>query len=279
MKLSPNCIPNWISKWIPKDFTCDLPNDYQANGYSTEAVNLDGHGEVNQERTETIIHMTFTEKRSTETLPDVESREAEICICNVLSGFPRAEARSYHGENDYPLLWLRVRYRSMIYLARSMQLASIGPPLRGHRECNMRTTLMMRGGEAHIAVQSQDEIHMMIDYSLDHSSQCRRWSMPRLKVTKWRTNLITCRITERLQLHFQITNQSQLQFGDPRYTATNPQWQSTIDIMMKSFMEERIFNEGDSRVCMIKFYRQVKAHTKEVSQDIEKSSSKSTKRT
>jgi hypothetical protein len=37
------------------------------------------------------------------TLPKAESREAEICICNVQSGFPRGEARSYHGEYDHLL--------------------------------------------------------------------------------------------------------------------------------------------------------------------------------
>jgi len=44
-----------------------------------------------------------TEKQSTQTLPNVESRDAEICKCNVQSGFPRAEARSYHGEYDHLL--------------------------------------------------------------------------------------------------------------------------------------------------------------------------------
>jgi hypothetical protein len=71
---------------MPNHLTRGLPNDYrEANGYSTEA----------------IIRMTFREKRATETLPNAESRDAEICICNVQSGFLRAEARSYHGEYDY----------------------------------------------------------------------------------------------------------------------------------------------------------------------------------
>jgi hypothetical protein len=108
--------------------------------------------------------MTFTEQRSTETLRNTESRDAEICISNVQSGFSRAEARSYHGEYDHLLSSLRVRYGSMIHRPRPMQLASILPPPSGHRECYMRTAVMMPGAEAHIAVQSQDEIHM-IDFS------------------------------------------------------------------------------------------------------------------
>jgi hypothetical protein len=35
--------------------------------------------------------MTFSEKRSTETLPNAELRDAEICKCNAQSGFQRAK--------------------------------------------------------------------------------------------------------------------------------------------------------------------------------------------
>jgi len=77
---------------MPNHLTRGLPNAYR-----------DGHRRVDQERTETIIRMTFTEKRPTETLPNAESRDAEICIYNVQSGFPRAEARSYRGEYDHLL--------------------------------------------------------------------------------------------------------------------------------------------------------------------------------
>jgi len=45
-----------------------------------------------------------------------------------------------------------------------MQLASILPPTSGHRECYMRITVTIPGAEAHIFVQSQNEIHVMIDY-------------------------------------------------------------------------------------------------------------------
>jgi hypothetical protein len=52
--------------------TRGLPNAYR-----------DGHRRVDQERTEAIIRMTFTEKRFTETLPDAESRDAGIRICKA----------------------------------------------------------------------------------------------------------------------------------------------------------------------------------------------------
>jgi len=89
-------MPNHISRGLPND-------NREANGYSTEAAYRDGHREVDQERTEGIIRMTFREKQATETLPNAESRDAEICICNVQSGFPRAEERFYHGEYDHLL--------------------------------------------------------------------------------------------------------------------------------------------------------------------------------
>ena len=89
---------------MPNHNSRGLPNDYrEANGYSTEAAYRDGPREVDRERTEAIIRMTFREKRATETLPNAESRVAEICICNVQSGFPRTEARFYHGEYDHLL--------------------------------------------------------------------------------------------------------------------------------------------------------------------------------
>jgi len=124
------------------------------------------------------------------------------------------------------------------------------------------------GAEAHIIVQSQDEIHVMIDYFTD---QFRRWSLPRLNFIKRKPNRITWRITERLQLQSRITNESHLQFGDPSYTATEPGWQSTINMMMKSSTEQRIFKEGDSRVYTIKSYRQVEAHREAIHRDTTRS--------
>ena len=55
-----------------------------------------------------------------------------------------------------------------------MQLASILPPTSGHRECYMQITGMMPGAEAHIVVQSQDEIHVMIVFlTLPYPGQFR----------------------------------------------------------------------------------------------------------
>jgi len=57
--------------------------------------------EVDRERTEAIIRMTFTEKRATET---TKCRIKRWWNPHLQSGFPRAEARSYCGEYDH-LLW------------------------------------------------------------------------------------------------------------------------------------------------------------------------------
>jgi hypothetical protein len=88
---------------MPILLTGSLPNDYrEANGYSTEAAYRDGHREVEEERTNAIIGMTFTKKRSTETLRNAESRDGEICKCNVQSSFRRGEALLLHGKYDLP---------------------------------------------------------------------------------------------------------------------------------------------------------------------------------
>jgi hypothetical protein len=39
--------------------------------------------------------------------------------------------------------------------------------MSGHLECYTRITVTMPGAEAHTIVQSQDEIHVMIDVSTD----------------------------------------------------------------------------------------------------------------
>jgi hypothetical protein len=62
-----------------------------------------------------------------------------------------------------------------------------------------------------------------------------------------------------------MTNKSQS--GDRSYTATEPQWKSTIDMMEKSSTEQQIFKEGDSRDDTIKSYRQVEAHREPVYRD------------
>jgi hypothetical protein len=81
---------------MPNHRTQGLPNDYrEANEYSIEAAYRNGHREVDLEPTEPTIRMTSTEKRSTETLPKAELRDAEICKCNVQSSFLRAEAHLF----------------------------------------------------------------------------------------------------------------------------------------------------------------------------------------
>ena len=98
-----------------------------------------------------------------------------------------------------------------------MQFTSILPPSNCHRECYMRTTVTMLGAEDHIAVQSQDEIHVMIDYFTDitlansDDAQCLESTLR----SKSRTEL--CVESERLQLQSRIPNESQFQFGDPSY--------------------------------------------------------------
>ena len=88
---------------MPILLTGGLPNDYrETKGYSTAAAYRDGHREVEHECSKAIIQMTFTEKRSTETLLNAESRDGEIFQCNAQSGFPRAEALLLYGEYDLP---------------------------------------------------------------------------------------------------------------------------------------------------------------------------------
>jgi hypothetical protein len=74
-KLSPNSILTGIPNRIPKAYQIlpekagnILPN------LPTEMVR-----DFNQERTKTIIRMTFTQKRHTETLVNAESGDDEIC--------------------------------------------------------------------------------------------------------------------------------------------------------------------------------------------------------
>jgi hypothetical protein len=99
-----NLLPNGILNPMPNLFTKGLQNDHrQDNGYSTETPYRDGHREVDQERTEAIIKMAFTKKRSTETLPHAKLRDAEICICNLGSDSRRGEACSYHCVYDHLL--------------------------------------------------------------------------------------------------------------------------------------------------------------------------------
>jgi len=144
----------------------------------------------------------------------------------------------------------------MICHPRPIQLASILPPPSGHRECYMRITVTMPGAEAHIIVRSQDEIHVMIDFphiTLANSDDrlCRDSTLRSESRTKLRVE------SQRLQLQSRITIESQFQIGDRTYTATEPRWQSTINMMEKSSTEQRFSKEADSRVRPVKSYRQV----------------------
>jgi len=81
-QLSPKGIPNWI----PNQLTRGLPNDYrETHGYSTETAYQDGLREVDQEGTEAIIRMSFTEKQSTKTQPDAELTDAQSAYAMQLS--------------------------------------------------------------------------------------------------------------------------------------------------------------------------------------------------
>jgi methionine synthase I (cobalamin-dependent) len=90
---------------MPNNMTRGLTNAYR-----------DGHKRVVQEHSEGIIEMTFRE-----TLPDVESRDAAIRICQVAfreeKRLPIVVSMTTDGEN------LRIRYGSMTYRPHLMQLA------------------------------------------------------------------------------------------------------------------------------------------------------------
>jgi hypothetical protein len=45
----------------------------------------------------------FNREAVSETIPNPETRDTEICICKVQSCTPRAQAHSYYGEYDHIL--------------------------------------------------------------------------------------------------------------------------------------------------------------------------------
>jgi len=49
---------------------------------------------------------------------------------------------------------------------------------------------------------------------------------------------------------YRITNESQYHSGDPSYTATEPRWQSTMEMMEELSMEERIFKRRKEMMSM-----------------------------
>jgi hypothetical protein len=73
-----------------------------------------------------MIEITFTKKRSTLALLNAAPREGTICVCNI---------------------WINDM-----------------PPLSRHRECYMEIAVKIPEAKAHSIDQSQDSIHVMIDY-------------------------------------------------------------------------------------------------------------------
>jgi len=130
-----------------------------------------------QTRTQRSHHLNDFPREATHPDP-AKSKDAKICICNVQSVFPRAEVHFYHGEYDHIMWSVHVRYVSMICRQCPMQLASILPPSNCHEWARWElTALMIPAAEAHITVQCQDEIHVIINNFTDQS---RWWSILRL---------------------------------------------------------------------------------------------------
>jgi len=141
-------------RWSPRS---------HSNGYSTEAV-YRWRREVDQEHTEAIIRMTFTEKQSTETLPDAEWKDAGIRICK----------EAFREQKRAPI---------------AMQLAH-SATLKWSPASHIwePTAMTMPGGKAHIIAQSHDETplqwrrdwaHWDASYdskSRGRASQDRRWT-------------------------------------------------------------------------------------------------------
>jgi len=146
---------NGIPHWMPHYQTSGPINDcWEANGYYTKAACQDGNCEVDQEQTEPMIPMAYTDTQCSEMILNAKSQDGKICKCNVQSRLPRAEVESYHREY-YRLLWsLHATYWLMICHPCLMQLASIVPPQSGHHKCCMQIIVMIQEVDAHIVVQS-----------------------------------------------------------------------------------------------------------------------------
>jgi len=156
--------PNGILNWMPTQNSRDQLGDYrELNEYSTESSYWDGHSGVNQVGTAAIIRMTFRGKPATKTLSNTELRDAEIFICNVHSGFPRAEVHFYNGEYDHLLWSLHVRHGSIPYRPCLMQLAhSINLKWSPASQIKEPTAMTMPRGKAHIIAQSQDKARLQL---------------------------------------------------------------------------------------------------------------------
>jgi len=126
----------------------------------------------------------------------------------------------------------------MICHPRPIQLASILPPPSGHRKCYMQFTVTMPGAEAHIVVQRQNEILVMIDYFTDVNLTNSDDGLY-LESTLRNQSQTESRVEAPMN-----PNSNSITIPNHEYTATEPRWQSTINTMEKSSTEQRIFKRG-----------------------------------
>jgi len=128
-----------------------VPKEYrQANGYPTEA----------------IIQMTFTEKQSTETLPNAESRDARIRICKVAF---REQKRAPIAVSMTTQCEAYMLDMDQWHTAHAWCNWRILPPSNGHQRVTWEPTAMtMPGATAHIIAQSQDETPLQWHRDWEH---------------------------------------------------------------------------------------------------------------
>jgi hypothetical protein len=89
----------------------------------------------------------FHREAATETLPDVEWRDAGIRICNVQSGFLKAEVRSYHGEYDH-LRWEDYMVDTdQWHTAHAWCNCRMLPPSNGHQQVTYENQRLWRWQE------------------------------------------------------------------------------------------------------------------------------------
>jgi len=221
-----------------------------------------------------IIWTMFREKWTTKTLPNAEARDAGIWICNEHSGFLRAEVHSYSNESDHLLWSLCVRHGSMIYCPRRCNWRII-PSSNGHQRVTWEPVTMMMPGAKLASLLKVKTRHHCNDVKAEpirtpHTTVSQQEEQVRIVTGQWATqkdeqrrrNIVwnkLCVELERLQLLFRITNESQHQLGDPGYTATEPRWQSTINMIWRSCRWNNEFStEGESLVKSVRSYWQAK---------------------
>jgi len=98
--------------------------NYRRTAYRTECqTTLPGAYQMATEKQPDILPQLPTEMATAGHRDPTKRRIKRCRNPHVHSGFPRAEARSYRGEYDHPVCTLCVRYGSMTYRPRLMQLA------------------------------------------------------------------------------------------------------------------------------------------------------------